>query len=370
MCINAKQGSLGLALLLLTLSACRERVTKTNETREVASEVAEPTTNTGPVRIVYPAAPGSFVKLVRELSPSIVHLRSSHAVRGGPADLIPEAGDSNALGTAFILDREGHLVTSAHLIGSAPTIHAVLANGDEYIASVVGQDSKLDLALLKIKAPAAALAPVRMGDSDLVQVGEWVLALGNPEGGEVTASAGIISALGANNRDEIIGTRINYQSFMRTDAKIDVGNSGGPLVNTAGAVIGISSAVSTKAGDMRFVVPISRAQQVFPMLKTDGIVTRTWLGVFVHPVNAEVAKANGLERATGALVSDLVPDSPAARAGVLAGDIILEFDGKAVDHRTLPFLASTSGVGRQIPIRVWRNGQRREFIVVTAKMPE
>ncbi len=359
-----------LALLLVSLVACRERVTTTNAASETATAVAEPTANTGPVRIVYPSAPGSFVKLVRELSPSIVHLRSSHVVSGGPADLIPEAGESRALGTAFILDREGHLVTSAHLIGSAPKIHAVLANGDEYTASVVGQDSKLDLALLKIKAPAAALTPVRMGDSDPVQVGEWVLVLGNPEGGEVTASAGIISALGASNRDEIIQTRINYQSFMRTDAKIDVGNSGGPLVNTAGAVIGISSAISTKAGDMRFVVPISRARQVFPMLKTDGIVTRTWLGVFVHPVNAEVAKAKGLERATGALVSDLVPDSPASRAGVLAGDIILEFDGKAIDHRTLPFLASTSGVGRQIPIRVWRNGQSREFIVVTAKMPE
>ncbi|MCP4444341.1 MAG: PDZ domain-containing protein [Myxococcales bacterium] len=322
------------------------------------------------MRIVYPSAPGSFVKLVRELSPSVVHLRSSHKVHGGPAALLPGAGDSNALGSAFVLDRDGHLVTSAHLIGTAPEIRAVLASGDEYVAQVVGQDAKLDLALLKINAPAAVLTPIRTGDSDPVEVGEWVLALGNPEGSEVTASAGIISSLGASNRDEIAGTQTNYQSFMRTDAKIDVGNSGGPLVNTAGAVIGVSSAVSTKSGDMRLVVPISRARQIFPMLKTDGVVTRAWLGVFVHPVGNEVAKAKRLERASGALVSDVVPASPAARAGIVAGDVIIEFDGKAVDHRTLPFLASTAGVGRQIPVLVWRSGQPRELIVVSAKMPE
>lgn len=324
----------------------------------------------GPVRIVYPAAPGSFVKLVRELAPSVVHLRSSHKVHGGPSELIPGAGDTNALGSAFILDRDGHLVTSAHLIGTAPQIRAVLANGDEYVAQVVGQDAKLDLALLKIEAPAKVLTPIRMGDSDPVQVGEWILALGNPDGSEVTASAGIISSLGISNRDEIAATQTNYQSFMRTDARIDVGNSGGPLVNTAGAVIGVASAVSTVSGDMRLVVPISRARQVFPMLKTDGVVTRAWLGVFVHPVTAEVAKAKQMERATGALVSDLVPASPAARAGITPGDVILEFDGKPVDHRTLPFQASTAGVGRQIPVLVWRNGQPRELIVVSAKMPE
>lgn len=358
--------------LFVALAGCRERkpaneVAPATTSAIDASVAAEPS---GPVRIVYPSAPGSFVKLVRELSPSVVHLRSSHSVHGGPSALIPGAGDTNALGSAFILDRDGHLVTSAHLIGTAPQIRAVLANGDEYVAQVVGQDAKLDLALLKINAPAKALTPVRMGDSDPVEVGEWVLALGNPEGSEVTASAGIISSLGASNRDEIAATRTNYQSFMRTDANIDVGNSGGPLVNTAGAVIGVSSAVSTKSGDMRLVVPISRARQIFPMLKTDGVVTRAWLGVFVHPVTADIAKTKGMERATGALVSDLVPGSPAARAGVIAGDVILEFDGKSVDHRTLPFLASTAGVGRQIPMQVWRNGQGRELIVVSAKMPE
>ncbi len=365
-----------LCTVLVLHTGCREREADPDEsqgtpaaekTSEASAASLEPSR---PVRIVYPSAPGSFVKLVRELSPSIVHLRSSHRVRGGPSDLIPGAGDTNALGSAFVLDRDGHLVTSAHLIGTAPEIRAVLSSGDEYVAQVVGQDAKLDLALLKISAPASVLTPIRMGDSDSVEVGEWVLALGNPEGSEVTASAGIISSIGASNRDEIAGTQTNYQSFLRTDAKIDVGNSGGPLVNTAGAVIGVSSAVSTTSGDMRLVVPITRARQIFPMLKTDGAVTRAWLGVFVHPVSTEVANAKSMERATGALVSDLVPASPAARAGIIAGDVILEFDGKPVDHRTLPFQASTAGVGRQIPVLVWRNGESRKLTVVSAKMPE
>ncbi len=367
-----------LAALAATLStACRERATPTSKDtpapaqatapHDAAPEAAEPS---APVRIVYPSAPGSFVKLVRELSPSIVHLRSSHPVHGGPSALIPGAGTTKALGSAFILDREGHLVTSAHLVGAVPQIRAVLNTGDEYVAQVIGQDAKLDVALLKINAPACVLTPIRLGDSEPTEVGEWVLALGNPYGAEVTASAGIISSLGTNPREEIAGTRTNYQSFMRTDAVIDVGNSGGPLVNTAGAVIGVSSAASTSAGDMRFVVPISRAKQIFPMLKTDGVVTRAWLGVFVHPVTAQVAKGKGLETPAGALVSDTVPASPAARAGILPGDIILAFDGKTVDHRTLPFLASASGVGRQIPVTVWRNAQERELIVVSAKMPE
>ncbi len=363
---------------LVSIAACRERVVtaeteSTSEqtgaapSKDAAPTIVEPN---APVRIVYPSAPGSFVKLVRELGPSIVHLRSSHPVHGGPSALIPGAGTSKALGSAFVLDRDGHIVTSAHLVGAVPQIRAVLNTGDEYVAQIIGQDAKLDVALLKINAPASVLTPIRMGDSDPIEVGEWVLALGNPYGGEVTASAGIISSLGASAREEIAGTRTNYQSFIRTDANIDVGNSGGPLVNTAGAVIGVSSAVSTKSGDTRFVVPISRAKQIFPMLKTDGVVTRAWLGVFVHPVTAQVAKGKAMEQPTGALVSDVVPASPAARAGVLPGDVILSFDGKPVDHRTLPFLASASGVGRQIPMKVWRSGQERELIVVSAKMPE
>jgi serine protease Do len=310
------------------------------------------------------------VNLTKELAPSIVHLRSTTKVTAGPGSLMPGVTDSYALGTAFVLNREGHLVTSEHLITTAPEIRAVLANGEEVAAKVVGRDSKLDLALLKIDVPPAQLKPVRLGDSDLLEVGEWVLALGNPHGTEVTASSGLISALGTTDYDTIAGSKVNYQSFLRTDAKIDVGNSGGPLVDTSGAVVGINSAVASQGGDMRLVIPINRAHQVFPMLQRDGVVTRAWLGVFVHPVTAEIARERKLEEAGGALVSDVIPSSPAARAGILAGDIILEFDGKAVDNRSLPWLASTTAIGRPILVLVWRSGQARELNLVSEKMPE
>lgn len=325
---------------------------------------------TGPVRIVYPAAPGSFVNLTKELAPSVVHLRSTSKVTAGPGSLIPGVTDSYALGTAFVLNLEGHLVTSEHLVTTAPDIRAVLANGKEVAAKVVGRDSKLDLALLKIDVHPSELKPVRLGDSDQLQVGEWVLALGNPHGTEVTASAGLISALGTSDYDSIAGSKVNYQSFLRTDAQINVGNSGGPLVDTSGAVVGINSAVASQSGDMRLVIPINRAHQVFPMLQRDGVVTRAWLGVYVHPVTADVAKDRRMEEAGGALVSDVIPSSPASRAGILAGDVILEFDGKKVDNRSLPWLASTTAIGRPILVLVWRSGQARELNLVSEKMPE
>jgi serine protease Do len=367
-----------LAALLLVSSglwpSCRPRP---EEPKEVPTKVPEapsgdtqePTT-TGPVRIVYPAAPGSFVNLTKELAPSVVHLRSTSKVTGGPGSLIPGSLDSYALGTAFVLNRDGHLVTSEHVIATAPDIRVVLGNGEEVPAQVVGRDSKLDLALLKIDVPAKQLKPMRMGDSDVLQVGEWVLALGNPHGTEVTASAGLISALGTSDYDAIAGSKTNYQSFLRTDAKIDVGNSGGPMVDTSGAVVGINSAVASQSGDMRLVVPINRAQQIFPMLQRDGVVTRAWLGVFVHPVTAQVAKERMLEEPAGALVSDVVPASPASRAGILPGDIILEFDGKVVDHRSLPWLASTTAVGNKPDVLIWRSGQSRTLTVVSEKMPD
>ncbi len=362
-----------LALGLLAVSACRERKAPRNDAPakelESAGDVAL-VGNDEPVRIVYPAAPGSFVELSEELAPSVVHLRSTHKVSGGPGELVPSAGDSYALGTAFVLDREGHLVTNEHIIATAPELRVVLADGSELTARVVGRDSKLDLALLKIDAPVAMLKPVRLGESGALKVGEWVLALGNPQGTEVTASAGIISSLGASERDNIAGTRTNYQSFLQTDATINVGNSGGPLIDTSGAVIGICSAIESSGDKVNLVVPIDRAKQIFPMLKKDGRVTRAWLGVFVHPVTAELAKERGLEQASGALVSEVVPSSPAAKAGVKAGDVIIEFDGKKVDHRNLPWLASTSGLGRKIPVLVWRAGQARELMLVGEKMPE
>ncbi len=364
------------SLLVVPLLACRSRHENAlSEDAMVVPALAmdaalpDPKPKPGPVRIVYPAAPGSFVKLCNELAPSVVHLRSTTKVKGGPADLFPDAKDSHALGTAIVWDRKGYLLTSEHIIASAPEIEVVLG-GQRYPVTVVGRDSKLDLALLKTGAPVSLLKPVRRGDSDNVSVGEWVLALGNPLGDEVTASAGILSSLGSTENESISRKTISYQSFLRTDAKINVGNSGGPLIDTSGAVIGINTAIATHSGTIALAIPINRAAAVFAMLEKNGEVTRTWLGVFIHPVTMSVAKERRLEVATGALVSELVPGSPATLAGILPGDVILEFDGQKVDHRSLPLIASTSEVGKRIEVLVWRNGAPRTLILRSESMPK
>lgn len=356
--------------------ACRSRTSSQSVEMDAALPVdiafdaalPQPTPSTSPVRIVYPAAPGSFVKLHNELAASVVHLRSNTKVKGGPASLFPDAKESFALGTAIVWDRKGFLLTNEHIIASAPKIEALIG-GESFPAKVVGRDSKLDLALLKINAPVSLLKPVRRGDSDNVSVGEWVLALGNPLGSDVSASAGILSSVGTGEPESISRKSTNYQSFLRTDAEIDVGNSGGPLVDTSGAVIGINTAIATHSGTLRLAVPINRAAAVFAMLEKNGEVTRTWLGVFVHPVTMKVAKERKLKVATGALVSELVPGSPAALAGVLPGDVIVDFDGQKVDHRTLPFLSSTSEVGKKIDIVVWRSGAPRTLTMLSERMP-
>ncbi len=375
---NSKQTAqlLGLALTVNLWASCRTRTA--NETQHDqpsqpidAAPAQQTPPSTSPVRILYPAAPGSFVSLHSELAPSVVHLRSTTKVRGGPGSLVPGNAGSHALGSGFILDRKGLIVTNEHIIATAPSIEVVLQGGSTWPATVVGRDSKLDLALLKIQAPASDLKPVRLGDSELLAVGEWVLALGNPLGSEVTASAGIVSAKGTSDRDaSITGVKTNYHGFMRTDAIIDVGNSGGPLVDTTGAVVGISSASLDAHGEMHFVIPINRAQAILPMLEKNGKATRAWLGVFVHPVTRQIAKERHLKTVSGALVSEVVPASPAALAGILPGDVIVKFDGNEVDHRTLPWLAATAQIGKPVALQVWRSDQPRTLTLRSQRMPQ
>lgn len=359
------------SIVALGVSSCRSRSkTDTIEDASIQADAApsDPTSPSSPVRIVYPAAPGSFVALRDQLAASVVHLRSTTKVKGGPASLFPGNGDSLALGSAIVWDRTGHLLTNEHIIATAPKIE-VLIGGEAYPAKVVGRDSKLDLALLKTSAPVALLKPIRRGNSDTVSVGEWVLALGNPLGTEVTASAGILSSLGSGTQETIARKSTDYRSFLQTDATINVGNSGGPLIDTSGAMIGINTATAANSTGIQVAIPINRVKAIVSMLEKAGEVTRTWLGVFVHPVTKQVAKERKLKVISGALVSDLVPGSPAARAGILRGDVILEFDGQTVNHRNLPALSSTSEVGKRIPILVWRSGAARTLTLLSEKMP-
>lgn len=351
--------------LLVSLLGCRERE---RAAPAPAFEAAKP------VRIVRPSAPGSFVDLIAKVEPSVVHLRAAERVSGGPASIIPNASSdavpaaARALGTGIIIDADGHILTNHHVLGNAADVSVILFDGSEHEAKIVGRDPKLDLALVKIP-PLPALKPARLGNSDDIRRGEWILALGNPFGDEVTASAGIVSSLGHLSHEAFVQpTVLNYMGFIQTDARIDATNSGGPIVNTAGEVLGVATASQELGGTVGYAVPIGRAQSILPHLKKDGVVSRSYVGLYVDRVTREDAQKVGLPRPTGALVTDVVPGGPAASAGLRAGDVLLEVDGRPITHSSLPWIMSTALVGSRLKLTIWRSKARTDITIVTTAL--
>lgn len=361
-------------VLALLVCACR---------KPALDSAQEGTGRSAPVKILYPAAPGSFVKLVERVRPSVVTVAAAGTVRGGPADWFPAAGPGEgagltgelgermrrSLGSGFLVDRSGTIVTNAHLLGKDRELRVRLEDGAELAARVVGQDAASDLAVLAIQPPPGTrLVPLRFGDSAELQVGEWVIALGNPFGLGVTASAGVVSA---RPRPDLPRGEAGYHAFIQTDAEINPGNSGGPLCNTAGEVVGVSSAVTAEGSRIGFAVPSALVQKILPALRREGKVVRAWVGIYMDRVTPEVAERAGLKRPTGALVRSVVPGSPADRAGLRGGDIILSFDDREVTEvGELPWRAALAGVNRIIPIKVWRDRKTLRFSLRTERMPE
>lgn len=361
-------------VLLLVLAApggCRRRAPAPPEPSAPA-----------PVKILYPSAPSSFVKLVSRLEPSVVQILTTSPVRGGPADWFPTTGQGEglplgeagermrrALGSGFVLDADGTIVTNAHVVGKDRELRVRLHDGSEQPAKIVGQDAASDLAVLKVEPPAGLrLAPVRLGDSDTLQLGEWVVALGNPFGQGLTVSAGVLS--GKDRRDLPSG-QAGLLGFLQTDAAIHPGNSGGPLTNAVGEVIGVATALGNAEGRIGFAVPTTLLQRILPMLRREGRVVRAYLGIRVDRVSEEAADRAGLKKPMGALVTEVMPRGPAERAGVRARDIILSFDGKDVPtSNELPWIASLAGVGRTVLVKVWRDGKPLSFHVQTERMPD
>jgi len=311
--------------------------------------------------------PGMFS--VAGMTPTVVHLSSTTKVTGGPASMFPDGQADYALGSGILLDTEGYVLTNDHVIANAPEIRVRLWDQVELAGTVVGRDTKLDIALVKIEG-SPRYKPARLGDSDQLQVGEWVAALGNPFGEEVTVTAGVVTATGRTAQDEIAGRAFSFRSLLRTDADVNAANSGGPLVNVNGEVVGVATAITGQGAARGHAIPISRIKHLLPMFKREGSITRAWLGVFIHPVTEEVARERKLEVIAGALVSDVVPGSPAAKADIRPGDIILRFDGREVNDRSLPWISATSGVGRRIPVTLWRAGGEKQLEVVSERMPE
>ena len=324
--------------------------------------------------------------LVEALQPAVVNIhtskkiisgrqrRSQNPFQGSPfehffqpfLERMPERQfQTKNMGSGFIIDSAGYILTNHHVIEDADEIKVRLADEREFKAEVIGSDPKTDLALIQIDADKK-LPVVRLGDSDAIKVGSWVMAIGNPFGLEATVTAGIISAKG-----RAIGSG-PYDDFLQTDAAINPGNSGGPLFDMDGEVVGINTAIFSRSGGymgIGFAIPVNLAKNVVAQLKGSGKVTRGWLGVSIQMVTPELAAAFNMDVPKGALVAQTTSDGPAEKAGIKAGDVILQFNGKEIiKMRQLPAIVAATTVGKEVDVVVLRSGKSKTFKVTIKEM--
>ena len=369
-----------IATLATSLAACRER--EAPVTVPVPPAAGAPPATAPPAaavrapsaaKILYPSAPGSFVDLVSSARHGVVAIRGGAPVKAGPAAMFPGTPDATAdtaLGTGFLIESHGVFVlTNNHIAAAASALRVVLPDRGEVPARLVGRDVRFDIALLSIDV--AGLAPLPLGDSDDLQVGEWLVVLGDPFGDEVSASAGIVSATGRDVAGSLVPDRaMGFRTFLQTDARVHRGNSGGPVLDASGQVVGVAVATGDRPGEVSFAIPINRIKEVLDPLRELGQVARSWLGVLVQPVTAELAQTAGLARPAGALVTEVKTASPADRAGFHPGDIIVAWGAREVDHRSLPWIVAQAPSGRQVSVAVWRNRAQIQLAVVPDRMPE
>lgn len=336
-------------------------------------------------------APDSFADLAAQLLPSVVNVSTTQTLEGNAGIELPQLPPGSpfedffkefmernqpkqqqkrratSLGSGFFIDNKGHVVTNNHVIQDADEVTVILHDDTRLEAKVIGRDAKTDIAVLKVE-PHSKLAPVKFGNSDVLRVGDWVLAIGNPFGFGGTVTAGIISARG---RDINAGP---YDDFLQSDASINRGNSGGPMFNLDGEVIGINTAIFSPSGGsvgIGFAIPSNIAQGVIQQLIDHGQVRRGWLGVRIQAVTEEIADALGLKEAAGALVAGVIPGGPAEKAKLKDGDVITEFDGKPIGQmRRLPRLVADTEVGKTVPIKVWRDGRELTMKVEVGALDE
>jgi len=334
-------------------------------------------------------APESFADLADKLLPTVVNIATSQTLKqrgpqaglpdippGSPlADLFknflgPEKNQPRhvtSLGTGFIIDPSGLIVTNNHVIEDAEHITATLNDGTVLPAKLIGRDEKTDIALLKV-TPKKPLPAARFGDSDHARVGDWVIAIGNPFGLGSTVTAGIVSA---RNRDINSGP---YDEFIQTDAPINRGNSGGPLFDTDGNVIGVNSAIYSPSGGsvgIGFSIPANLVRSVVTQLRQFGTAKRGWIGVRIQAVTDDLAEGLGLPSATGALINDVSKGGPAAKAGIANGDLVTTFDGKNVgDSRALPRIVAETPIGKTVNVDVLRKGKKQTVKLTVAKLED
>jgi serine protease Do len=278
----------------------------------------------------------------------------------------PPSGEykQQGVGSGFVINQDGYILTNNHVVEDADQIKVKLTNGKEYEGKVVGRDPKTDLALVKIER-ASDLHPLKLGNSEDLKVGSWVVAIGSPFGLEQTVTAGIVSAKG-----RAIGSG-PYDNFIQTDASINPGNSGGPLVNMRGEVVGINTAIIPNGQGIGFAIPINTAKEIVPQLEEKGHVTRGWLGVSIQEVTPGLAKSFDLKEKQGALVAQVVSGGPAEKGGIEQGDVILGFDGKEIaESKDLPRIVASTPVGKTVTVELLRNGKVVDRQVKVGEMEE
>ncbi|NQV41510.1 MAG: DegQ family serine endoprotease [Candidatus Marinimicrobia bacterium] len=333
------------------------------------------------------ALSNAFADISEQVAPSVVTITSEHVYKHpameqykGFQEMFPKQlwpflpdGDremkSTSLGSGIIISADGYILTNNHVVEKGENIKVQISDNKEYDAKIIGADPKTDVALIKVDAKN--LKPIKMGDSDKIRVGEWVLAVGSPFSGSLsqTVTQGIISATGRSS----VGLN-DYENFIQTDAAINPGNSGGALVNLDGELIGMNSAIASRSGGYQgigFAIPINLVNRIVEDLRSDGRVTRAWLGVYVQPVDAAMAKTLGMDIAKGALVQQVVKGSPADDAGLKQLDVIIEFDGHEVENsRKLPILVSTQRPNEKKKLKVLRDGKIKTITVTLGELPD
>ncbi len=335
-----------------------------------------------------PNAYPSFSGLVKKTSPSVVNVYTTKKAkvgsnnpfggRGMPRDQFDDfferffegmprqqQRDQNSLGSGFVISPEGNILTNNHVVAEADEINVQFSDGKKYSAKVVGTDERTDIAIIKVQSDKD-LPFVPLGDSDALEIGDWVVAVGNPFGLDHSVTAGIVSAKG-----RVIGAG-PYDNFIQTDASINPGNSGGPLFNLAGEVVGINTAIFSAGQGLGFAIPINMAKKLIPQLVEKGkIVDRGWLGVTIQQMTDELARSFGMNEQRGALVGDVVPSSPAERAGIKRGDIILKFAGTEIKKSNeLPGLVANTASGKEVDVELLRNGKKQTVKVLLGTQQE
>ncbi len=367
-------GCVFLMLPWLVVGGCNERP-ETSLTSSVRQEVSPPPVEAPAAELLL--SQRAFIEVSDKVTPVVVNI-SAERVRmvdrisplfedffGDFLPAPPAEQRERSLGSGFILSEDGYILTNEHVVSGAEQIKVRLTDQRVFPGKVVGVDPKTDVAVIKIDA-AGPLPVAVLGDSDRLKVGQWALAIGNPFGLDSTLTVGVISATGRTD----VGIE-DYENFVQTDASINPGNSGGPLLNIYGEVVGVNTAIVASGQGIGFAIPINLARLIADQLISSGQVTRGWLGVSIQPLDAALAESFGMDRVTGALVTRVLPGTPAEKAGIRRGDVLLSFAGKPVRTvKELQLLVASSALGKRVPVEVLREATRLTLIVVLVARDE